>query len=139
MFIVFERDRGTRLARALGRGRDVLSCRGNGIPSRCNASQNPTLLLTCTTPRDPVSVASCNHAHAHNRPLAPAFVPRVATHTHVGARGRCCLVHPDPAISSSLLPAPSLSFFFFFFLRVPTSSRAGEPASVGLGRPCPFC
>lgn len=70
---------------------------------------------------------------ARTQALAPAFVQRAATHTHVGARGRCCLVHPDPAVSSSLLPVPSLSLSPFFF----SESRLPPVQASQLGRPRP--
>jgi len=76
---------------------------------------------------------------ARTQALAPAFatrerVPRAATHTHVGARGRCCLVHPDPAVSSRLsFPlslthslSPSLSSFELRLL----SAQASQPRSA---------
>lgn len=63
--------------------------------------------------------------------VAPAFVPRAATHTHVGARGRCCLVHPDPAVPSSLLPSLALSLFFS------ESSDFLPYRQASLGRPRP--
>lgn len=50
---------------------------------------------------------------ARTQTFAPAFVPRAATHTHVGARGRCCLVHPEIQRSPPSLP-PSLLLSLFF-------------------------
>lgn len=50
---------------ALVGGKRLVAVERAKFHSRCNASQNPTLLLTRMISRDPVSVASCNHAHTH--------------------------------------------------------------------------
>lgn len=71
---------------------------------------------------------------ARTQAFAPAFVPRAATHTHVGARarGRCCLVHPDPAVSSR---SPSLSLSLSQSFSPSLDFLPCKRASLGRPRP----
>lgn len=84
------------------------------IPSRCNAWQNPTLLLTRMTSRDPVSVASCNYARTHT---LTDLSPRVSARSLL-------LVRPDRRGVVDLLS--------FSLPWLPLSCKAGE---ASLGRP----
>jgi hypothetical protein len=114
---------------------------GERSPSRVEGTEfqrfakSHVVLLTRTTP--PGLRCRWHRATTRTHTGLRASLRTTRDDSHARGRARSLLFSP-PRSSSGPLVTPSLSHSFSLFLRALTSSRTGEPASVGLGRPCPF-